>query len=181
MILFPFSISTDLTIVLEWWWTEIREEYLRDIHTRSEYNRASIHIRELEGDIEIVSRIDESGGIMDDESEPRERRFPWELDEILLRAKFLDTRTQNGHSRTKYEPILCRYGNLLILRKYLLHGVNIRDRIVLHDKELLTEANIVARWLQSWTMEIGDEDIALFECSMDITIRKIHRERNEWY
>jgi hypothetical protein len=68
-ILLTLSISPDLSIVLFWWTRHLGKEELSYIHARPEDDRDRVHIREFEGDIEIVAWIDESCSIMDDQSE----------------------------------------------------------------------------------------------------------------
>jgi activator of HSP90 ATPase len=65
---FAFSISPYFSIILLRWAGHLSKEELRDIHTRSENDRYRVHIRELEGDIEVVTRIDKSCCIMDDQA-----------------------------------------------------------------------------------------------------------------
>ena len=70
---FPFSISTDFSIVLLWRARHLSEEKLGNIHTRTEDDRDRVHIRELESDIEIVTGVDQSCSIVHDESESSKR------------------------------------------------------------------------------------------------------------
>lgn len=65
---FSFTIPSDFSIVLLWRRAHLSEEDLRYLHTGTEDDRDRVHIRELEGDIEIVSRIDQACSIMHYES-----------------------------------------------------------------------------------------------------------------
>lgn len=70
---FSLSISSDFSIILFRRTRHLREEKLCDIHTRTEDDRDGVHIRELEGDIEIVTRIDQSCSIVDDKPKSSKR------------------------------------------------------------------------------------------------------------
>lgn len=70
---FTFSISPDFSVVLLRRTRHLRKEKLSNIHTRTEDDRDRVHIRELESDIEIVTRIDKSCSIVYDESESSKR------------------------------------------------------------------------------------------------------------
>jgi hypothetical protein len=64
-----FSIPSYLAIILLWRTRHLRKKYLRNLHPRPKDDRDTIHIGKFEGDIEVVSRIDKSSSVMDDESD----------------------------------------------------------------------------------------------------------------
>jgi len=67
----------------------VSEQELRYLHFRAEDDGNIIEIAELENDIQAMSRIDNPGSVVDDESEPSKRALPGELDEVLVRPEIV--------------------------------------------------------------------------------------------
>ena len=153
---------------------EDREKYLSNLHTRPEDDGDRAHVRELEGDMQKVSRIDETRSIVDDQSEPRKWWLPREVCEILMTAELFDTRAENRHSWPQDKSLFCCHCYLFICRKDLPHWVNIGNRMRLHDEELVSETDIIARGLESLGIESCDTDITWLHPSTDVTIGEIH-------
>ena len=172
---FPFSISTDFSVVLLRRARHLSEEKLSNIHTRTEDDRDGVHIREFECDIEIVTGVDQSCSIVHDESESSKRWLPWELDEVFLTSEFLYTCAEDCDSWAEDESIFVGDDDLFVFRKHFIHRVDIAYRVILHDEKSITETDIVARGLESRLIEIGDRDISRSYRSADVTVRKIHR------
>lgn len=169
-----FTITSDFSIILDRWRAHLRKKYLCDIHTRTEDNRYRVHIRELECDIEIVSRIDETCSIMDDKPKSCEWWLSRKLDEILLRSEFFYTRTQYRDPRTEDKSCLSSYYDFFITREDFIDWIYIRDGIIFYDKEFWPKTYIIAGWLEAHRIEIRDTNITRFEGYLDVTIREIH-------
>lgn len=169
-----FPISTDLSIVLLWRRAHLWKEDLCYLHTGTEDDRYRVHICELEGDIEVMTRIDKSCSIVHDETESSKRWLSWELDEVFLGAKFLDRCAKYRHSGTEDKSLFRSYCNLFIGWEDFIHGIDRIHRIVLHDEELGPQTDIVARWLKSGKIEISDRDISSIQVFTDVRVWEVH-------
>jgi len=96
------------------------------------------------------------------------------LDEIFLRAKFFHTRPEYGHSRAEDESLFWCDDEFLIFWEDMVHGIDIRHRVVLHDEESISESDIIARRLESCSIKIRNSNISTIDRFTDITVREIH-------
>lgn len=76
----------------------IGEDELSDFHLGTKDYRDIIEVAELENDVEIVSRVDESCRVVDNESDAGERTLPRELDEVLVRSEIVLGNPENRRS-----------------------------------------------------------------------------------
>ena len=169
------TISPNFSIVLFWRTRHLRKKNLSYIHTWSQNNRNRVHICELKCDIEIMSRIDKSCSIMDDEAKSSKRWFTRKLDKVFLRTKFLNTCTKYGNTRTKDKSFFFRHHNLFIFGQNLVHRVDIHHRIILYNQEPVTKPDIITRWLKTSRIKVRNRNITRLYTSTDVSIGKIHK------
>lgn len=174
MISLAFAVATDLTIVLLRGRAHLCEENLCDVHARTKNDRYRVHVRELKCNIQIVSWIYQSCGIMDDQSETRKWWLSWELDEVFLWSEFLDTHPEDRYARSQDKSLLRRDSDFFIFWKDMIRRVDVHDRIIFYDQELISEADIVARGLKPGEIEVRDRNRVIFYRGANVTIGEKH-------
>src|SRR3989344_6008153 len=84
-----FCKSTDFFIISFGRRREFRERKLGNIHPRMEHNRDGVLISQFKRDIEKMTWINNTCGVVNHETNPCERRFPTDLDKKMVGAKIL--------------------------------------------------------------------------------------------
>lgn len=146
-----------------------------DLHFRMKNNGDIIEIAKLEDDIEIVSRIDEPRGIMDDESNTGERTLPGELDQVFIRSEIIMGNSENRCSGMERKALVIPKDDLIVFWKYFIDRIYERSGVGFDHEEFVPEKYIVTRGSESFGIEIAQSNRFIENSFLYIQIREKHR------